>query len=125
MARWAYLVLCGLAVWPFAASAQQAAGAKDQPLLGMRLFNQSCRVCHTKPTLSSPQYGPVLSMDTLGGKADAINQVISDGTARMPGFKYTYKPADIDAIVAYIKTIPAPSPAPATPGKAGASREAD
>jgi mono/diheme cytochrome c family protein len=125
MARWAYLVLCGLAIWPFAASAQQAAGATDQQLLGVRLFNQSCRVCHTKPTLASPQYGPVLSMDTLGGNADAIHQVIGDGTARMPGFKYTYKSTDIDAIVAYIKTIPAPPSAPPTAGKAGGSREAD
>jgi mono/diheme cytochrome c family protein len=125
MARLASMVLCGLAVWPFAASAQQAAGATDQQLLGMRLFNQSCRVCHTKPTLLSGQYGPVLSMDTLGGKADAIREVIGDGTARMPGFKYTYKPTDIDAIVAYIKTIPAPSPAPPTVGKTGGSREAD
>jgi len=125
MARWAYMVLCGVAVWPFAASAQQPPGATDQQLLGMRLFNQSCRVCHTKPMLASPQYGPVLSMDTLGGKADAIAEVISDGTSRMPGFKYTYKRSDIDAIVAYIKTIPAPSQAPTTAGKAGASREAD
>jgi mono/diheme cytochrome c family protein len=92
----------------------------------MRLFNQSCRVCHTKPQLTSPQYGPVLSMNTLGGNAEAIGQFISNGTPRMPGFKYTFKPAEIDAIVAYIKTIPAPAgtAAPAS-GKSGASPGAD
>jgi len=93
-------------------------------MLGMRLFNQSCRVCHTKPQLVSPQYGPVLSTNTLGGKADAMREVISNGTPRMPGFKYHFKSAEIDAIVAYIKAIPAPSDAP-PPVKAGSSRDAD
>ena len=109
------------------AMAQQPAWAQsDQRTLGMRLFNQSCRVCHTKPQLASPQYGPVLSMNTLGGNAQAIGQFISNGTPRMPGFKYTFKPAEIDAIVAYIKTIPAPAAtaAPAS-GKSGASPGAD
>lgn len=107
--------------------AQQPLWAQsDQRMLGMRLFNQSCRVCHTKPQLSSPQYGPALSMNTLGGNADALRQFISNGTPRMPGFKYTFKPAEIDAIVAYIKTIPAPAEtaAPAS-GKPNASPGAD
>jgi mono/diheme cytochrome c family protein len=99
----------------------------NEPMRGMRLFNQSCRVCHTKPQLNSPQYGPALSMNTLGGNVEAMRQFISNGTPRMPGFKYTFKPAEIDAIVAYIRTIPAPAPAAAAPtsGKSGASPSAD
>jgi len=50
--------------------------------------------------------------------------VIANGTPRMPGFRYDLKPAEIDAIIAYIKTIPAPAAAP-TAGKPGSSREAD
>jgi mono/diheme cytochrome c family protein len=89
------------------AASQQALNEKE--LLGMRLFNQSCRVCHTKPQAVSPQqYGPVLSKDTLGGDAQATASFISDGTPRMPGFKYTYDAAQIDAIAAYLKTVPAP-----------------
>jgi mono/diheme cytochrome c family protein len=103
----------------------QSAAAQDQQSLGMRLFNQSCRVCHTKPQLTSPQYGPVLSKDTLGGKANLMRDVIGNGTPRMPGFKYHFQPAEIDAIVAYIQTIPAPSQPPPSAGKAGNSREAD
>jgi mono/diheme cytochrome c family protein len=97
----------------------------QQTLLGMRLFNQSCRVCHTKPTLLSPQYGPALSMKTLNGKADIMREVISNGTPRMPGFQYDFNPVQIDAIVAYIKTIPAPVQAAPAAAKGGASPGAD
>jgi len=116
--------MMSLVLWPIAAAAQPASGGSDQTMLGMRLFNQSCRVCHTKPQLVSPQYGPILSMSTLGGKTDVMREVIGNGTPRMPGFKYHFKPTEIDAIVAYIKTIPAPSDAP-PPVKAGSSRDAD
>jgi mono/diheme cytochrome c family protein len=124
MSRRAWMIPLALVLWPIAAAAQPANGNNDQTMLGMRLFNQSCRVCHTKPQLVSPQYGPVLSMNTLGGKADVIRETIGNGTPRMPGFKYYFKPPEIDAIVAYIKTIPAPSDAP-PPVKAGSSRDAD
>lgn len=93
--------------------------------LGLRLFNQSCRVCHTKPTLLSPQYGPTLSMSTLGGSADIMREVISNGTPRMPGFKYDFNAAQIDAIVAYIKTVPTPAQTTSAPAKGGASPGAD
>ena len=124
MSRRAWIVSLGLVLWPIAAAAQPVGSGSDQTMLGMRLFNQSCRVCHTKPQLVSPQYAPVLSMNTLGGKADVMREVISNGTPRMPGFKYHFKPAEIDAIVVYIKTIPAPSDAP-PPAKSGSSRDAD
>ena len=112
---------------PILLAASLAAFAEDsgQQHLGMRLFNQSCRVCHTKPQLASPQYAPVLSMSTLGGNADIMRQVISNGTPRMPGFKYDFKPEQIDAIIGYIKSIPTPANAGPTPAKAGSSRDAD
>jgi mono/diheme cytochrome c family protein len=108
-----------LALSPPAASAQQASGDQslnDTQLLGMRLFNQSCRVCHTKPQLTSPLYGPELSQNSLGGQEAVMREVISNGTPRMPGFKYHFEPAQIEAIVAYLKTIPTP-PAPASPAR--------
>src|SRR5262249_56463289 len=97
-------------------AAAQPAGApslSEKELTGMRLFNQSCRVCHTKPQMVSPMYGPELSRSSGGGQDSVLRQVISDGTPRMPGFKYHFEPAQIDAIVAYLKTIPTPPPAPA------------
>ena len=73
----------------------------------MRLFNQSCRLCHTKPQLTSPLYGPALSRQSLGGQDSVMREVIGNGTPRMPGFKHHFQPAQIDAIVSYLKTIPA------------------
>ena len=92
---------------PLAASAQ--AFLNERQLLGMRLFNQSCRVCHTKPQLTSPQYAPVLSRASLNGNDDALRAYIANGSAKMPGFKYHFKPAEIDAIVAYLKTVLPPA----------------
>ena len=82
-----------LVLWPLAAAAQPASGGSDQTMLGMRLFNQSCRVCHTKPQLTSPQYGPVLSHELARRQDDVMREVISNGTPRMPGFKYHFEPA--------------------------------
>ena len=112
--RSAAMSLCVLALavsgGPRGAGAQGAA-PDDKPLVGMRLFNQHCRVCHTKPLLTAGQYGPVLSKNSLGGDAAALHDFIANGTPRMPGFKYDFMPAQIDAIVAYLKTLPAPASA--------------
>jgi mono/diheme cytochrome c family protein len=111
MKRSTWFVVAMLAIWPHAALAQQGnAPLNDRELLGMRLFNQSCRVCHTKPQLTSPLYGPALSRQSLGGQDSVMREVISNGTPRMPGFKHHFEPPQIDAIVAYLKTIPAPAP---------------
>lgn len=103
--RVAALVL--LAAGSFPAVAQQAAPAlNSQQLEGLRHFNQSCRVCHTKPQMTSPQYAPVLHGETLGGNEGAMRAYIANGTQRMPGFRYHFKPAEIDAIVSYLKSVP-------------------
>jgi mono/diheme cytochrome c family protein len=111
------IALLLLAVLPQGTSAQPAdAGTTltDTQRLGQRLFYQSCSVCHLKPQITSGQYGPVLSKDTLGGQEDALRAIISDGTARMPGFKFQFQAGQIGAIVAYLKTVPAPKPAAPT-----------
>jgi len=100
-------VLALLLIAPLTASAQ--AFLNERQLLGMRLFNQSCRVCHTKPQLTSPQYAPVLSRASLNGNDDALRAYIGNGSAKMPGFRYHFKPAEIDAIVAYLKTVLPPA----------------
>jgi mono/diheme cytochrome c family protein len=107
-----------------AAAAAQGDAAGDQVKLGERLVNQSCVVCHFAPQITSGSYAPALSKDSLGGNAEAMRDFIAGGSPRMPGFKYQFKPQQIDAIVAYIKTI-APAPAAAPPRKTRGDGGAD
>src|SRR5262245_22514524 len=113
-------IIPSLLVGSLGGALAQPAGGKldDKQLLGMRLFNQSCRVCHTKPQMTSPLYGAELAQSSAGGRDDLMRDVISNGSPRMPGFKYHFQPPEIDAIVAYLKTIPTPAtPAPAAPAR--------
>src|SRR5437660_23775 len=101
------MVACLLvAGWP-AASAVADDGLNATEQLGRRLFGQSCAVCHLKPQLGAGTYGPARSKAALGGQEDVMREVIANGTPRMPAFKYHFEPAQIDAIVRYLKTVPA------------------
>jgi mono/diheme cytochrome c family protein len=123
---WSMVLL--LALSPHGAAAQQAGpdiALNDTQVTGMRLFNQSCRVCHTKPQLTSPNYGPELSKETLGGQDAVMREVIANGTPRMPGFKYHFTPAQIDAIVGYLKTMPSRQAASSSGSSRANSRDAD
>ncbi|HEV8016446.1 MAG TPA: carboxypeptidase regulatory-like domain-containing protein [Stellaceae bacterium] len=115
----ATIVLLALAAGP--ALAQQATTAPD----GHRLFVQSCAVCHLKPSPTANTYGPTLTAAVIAGHEDQVRAAISDGSARMPGFKYDLQPAEIDAVVKYLASTPAPSaPEPAAAQTAGASGDA-
>lgn len=101
-----------LTMGPHSAAAQQSASAPaltPQQQLGRQLFNQSCLVCHTKPQITSGMYGLPLSRDTAGGEVDVIRGIITNGTPRMPAFKYQFTPEQIDAIANYVKTLPPPT----------------
>src|ERR1700730_17024405 len=108
-----WLALCLLAALPQVAFAQ--AELTDTQKLGQRLFEQSCGVCHTRPTLVSGLYGPALSKDAAGGREGVIRDVICNGPTRMPGSKYPYDSAQIAAIASYVKLIPPPAAEPAPP----------
>jgi mono/diheme cytochrome c family protein len=116
------LLAASTALAPAGAFAQGAAGTAAEASFteaqreGLRLFSQSCGVCHTVVQQRTRQYGPVLSRDTLGGDEELISEYIGNGTPRMPGFRYYFQPDQINDIVQYIKTIPplaAPAGAPA------------
>jgi mono/diheme cytochrome c family protein len=77
----------------------------DQQKLGWRLYETSCGVCHTRPTLIAGMYGPELNKNSAGGDEQVIRETIANGTPRMPGFKYTYSAEQIAAIAAYVKTL--------------------
>ena len=108
MTRNAAILLLLLTVWTQDAFAQQADDTlNDTQKLGRQMFAQSCGVCHLPPAINARTYGPGLSKDTAGGSDEVIRGVISEGTPRMPAFKHYLQRGEIDAIIAYLKTVPA------------------
>jgi mono/diheme cytochrome c family protein len=110
--RFSVLVAALVVTAPAFAQAPDAS-FNDSQKLGLRLFSQSCGVCHMQVQQRARQYGPVLSRDSLGGDEDLMREYISNGTPRMPGFRFNFEPEQISAIVAYLKTVPPAAPAAA------------
>jgi mono/diheme cytochrome c family protein len=123
--RYAWSLAVALAAAPAVAQDKVEAKLDASQQLGQHLFNQSCRVCHAKPQFNSAQYGPVLSRDSASGDARAMREVIANGTPRMPGFKHHFQPAEIDAIVAFLKTVPPAATPTSAPARSRGGAEAD
>ena len=75
---------------------------------GRRVFHQKCALCHVANTLGEEPYGPKLSRTQVDKSEEGVRQIIRDGLVRMPGFQYTLDARQIDAIVAFLKTLDAP-----------------
>ena len=85
---------------------------------GRQIVAQACAVCHLPSGPGAKTWGPALNKSTLPDDDETIRQNILEGNSRMPGFKYFLQPSQVDAIVAYLRTIPAPSrPAQSTQSK--------
>jgi mono/diheme cytochrome c family protein len=120
--RWALMIFLGIS--PLAAQAQQANTEKpltDTQKLGQRVFQQRCAICHAPARPGFQMYGPALYRDLVNGNEDAIKEMIRGGSGKMPGFKLGLQPAEIDAIVEYLKTVPKPpkNTEPASGGSMG------
>jgi len=114
------LLLVWGVVFPFAlaAEAQQASSSpalNEQQTTGRKLYNQNCRLCHTpepvraKDPTEGKSVGPSLK-GVFGPPRSrpevVVRTFIQQGIAeKMPGFRYGLQPAEIDAIIAYLKTL--------------------
>jgi cytochrome c5 len=75
-------------------------------LTGKKLFVQRCALCHD--VLGQPAtttVGPWVDVETVKRSEEAVRLQITNGSRRMPGWKYTLAPEQIDAIVTYLKTV--------------------
>jgi mono/diheme cytochrome c family protein len=98
--------------------AQQGAPSLSATQLeGQRLFVQHCGLCHNKIQVNVPApNGPVLTKAVLDNGNEAhVKSQIADGSPNMPGYKLMFEPAQIDALVDYIRTL---NPPPAVPAPA-------
>jgi mono/diheme cytochrome c family protein len=84
-------------------------GLTDQQRLGRQILAQSCAVCHLPSGPGAKTYGPSLNKSTIPEDDDVMRQTILEGTTRMPAFKYHLQPTQIDAIIAYLRTVTAPA----------------
>ena len=99
-----------LVLAPTAYAQQAGTDLNETQRLGRQVFAQSCGICHLQPSLGVKTYGPVLNKAAAGGNDEVMRAFIVNGTDRMPAFKYYLKPAEIDAIIAYVRTVPVPAP---------------
>jgi mono/diheme cytochrome c family protein len=113
MTRSGFAIAFVLAAFPVWAQ-QPADNLNETQRRGRQVFAQSCGVCHLPPQINARTFGPVLSKETAGGNDEVVRGVISEGTPRMPAFKYYLERPEIDAIIAYLKTVTTPPPAPAS-----------
>ena len=84
---------------------------------GKKLFVQRCALCHSilgQPTVAVP--GPWLDNTTVQRSETAAREKILNGSRRMPGWKHTFSSAQVDNVIAYIKTV-TPEDRPKPPGQ--------
>ena len=76
-------------------------------LAGKKLFVQRCALCHDllgQPATTT--VGPWVDGEVLKARGEAaVRQKILDGSPRMPAWKYTLDAAQVDAVIAYLKTV--------------------
>lgn len=97
----------------------------EQQRLGRQIVAQSCAVCHLPSGPGAKTYGPALNKSTLPDDDDMIRQTILEGNTRMPGFQYFLQPAQVDAVIAYLRTVPAPARAAASATSAARKSDVD
>jgi mono/diheme cytochrome c family protein len=91
----------------FPAAAQQAGdNLNDTQRHGRQLLAQNCGVCHLVIVRGTKTYGPPLTKAAAAGSDELARAFITNGSARMPAFKHHLKPAEVDALIAYIRTVP-------------------
>lgn len=118
LVMWAVVFSLALVPLALAAGAQQpssSAALNEQQTTGKTLYNQNCRLCHTpemakaKDPTPGESVGPSLAglFGPPRSRAEAAVKVFVQAGVpnKMPGFRYGLKPEEIDAIIAYLKTL--------------------
>jgi mono/diheme cytochrome c family protein len=107
MRRLMFGMLLAIAASGIAVAGDSSTGAPvtAQEKLGMRFFNQSCRACHSENLSGVAPFGPLLWSGSANGDEVALRTIITEGTARMPAWKYRFSSEEIAAIAAYIRTM--------------------
>ena len=101
---------------PQASSSAPAPVLNEQQRMGKGLFLQNCSLCHLpkkenvkSTTEPGTTIGPPLNGLFRGAKPVselvARTFILKGSQGKMPGFQYGLEPKEIDAILAYLKTL--------------------
>ena len=94
-------------------AAQQAASQpalSAEQLQGRHIFQQKCAVCHLPIGSGGEPYAGKLTRSLVEGREEDVRGAIANGTGpRMPGWKYTLRADQINALIEYLKTVETPS----------------
>ena len=72
---------------------------------GRKLFAQRCALCHIGASTEQPSGGWLDRQRIQTISEDVARRLIMDGTPRMPGWKYTLEPGQVEKIIAYLRTV--------------------
>src|SRR6266571_7503169 len=79
----------------------------EDALKGRAQWVQRCAYCHDG--VGTPTYktlGPWLDVETVRPEREAsVRQFIATGSTRMPGFRYTLQPEQVDQLIAFLKSV--------------------
>jgi mono/diheme cytochrome c family protein len=89
--------------------AANTSASSPQVKEGSVLFQKNCIACHNKQEGDTSPFGPPNLHGVFRGSKPAITpqqavEIIKDGRSPMPSFENTLAPAQINALVAYLKT---------------------
>ena len=83
-----------------------SSNSATQATMGKKLFLQRCSLCHLGVPPAFETYGPSLHKELVTERGEeAVRKTILGGSPKMPGWKYSLRPTDIDEILAYLKTV--------------------
>ena len=101
------VTVLALSILIVAPSAMAGGGGPD----GAAIYKSKCAMCHGPDGAGQTTMGKNLKLRNLGSaevqaQTDAqLNKWIADGKGKMPAYKGKLTPADIDALVAFIRTL--------------------
>jgi streptogramin lyase len=90
----------------FTQANNNSSGPVTGTIKGEKLFLQRCSLCHWGVPPIFKTYAPLLHKEVVATMGeDAMRKIIMEGSPNMPAWKYSLRPADIDEILAYLKTV--------------------
>ena len=85
----------------------------ETELQGRQIFARRCANCHGA---TDRRPGPLLGQETVERRGESsIREHVLKGSPIMPGFEYNLDAAEVDRIIAFLKTVPSQAAVPPQP----------